>query len=153
MISRRRGVTFIEIILAIAITAVLAAIVVAAFSAFQDRTILDGAALNVLSFIEETRVLALTGKMGVVYGIHLDSSAVVRFVGSAYQAGSSGNMVLTLPAALAITAIAIGGGNDVVFARLTGAPSISGTFRVSSVASSTLYKTIVIENSGAVSIQ
>lgn len=147
----KKGITFIEIILVIAVSVFLAAIVFFKFSDLNSRQALEKDALSVASVLNEARSRTLSSKGATQYGVHLEESRVVLFPGNSYSAGNSLNEPTDLSAHTHISDIdLIGGVDDIVFSRLTGAASASGTTTISLRNNPSSMKTIVIHGTGII---
>ena len=126
--------SFVEMLVVIAIVFVILASAGGMFVFL--RTIRATQSLNqagqaVKYRLEEARSLTVASKNGLAYGVHLESAKVVLFVGPSYVAGASTNQTtlfdtsVTIPASGGINLTPAG--SDVLFARITGAASKSGT--------------------------
>jgi prepilin-type N-terminal cleavage/methylation domain-containing protein len=155
MPTQRRGFTLIEILVSIAIMAVLAAIVAVSISIFVLRANGAAAALDLIQFLDETRTLATDSFNDTAYGVHLATTSATRFTGSSYTAGAPTNVVLSLASNVSIINIALsGGGADVVFNKLTGTTTKPGTFTVREEGtSSTTDHTVTIYATGVAELK
>lgn len=147
-----RGMTLIEILIAIAIIGILGTVTFGALSPSNDQQLLRGATDRVVSVLADARARTLAASDDQQYGVHFDTDQVVLFVGDTYTAGAAGNEVEKLPRRVSITSIALAdGGSEVVFARLTGAASTDGEIVLELAASPPQQRTITIDTSGIVS--
>ncbi len=145
-----RGYTLIEIILAVAIGTILMGLTVTAFKSVATSQSVDKSAEIVVSTLNEARSLTLSSKEASSYGVHLTTSDVTLFKGSTYVSGLSTNQVRSINRGTSISNITLlGGGSDVIFTRLTGGTSHTGTLVVKNTASTTS-KTITISGTGNV---
>jgi prepilin-type N-terminal cleavage/methylation domain-containing protein len=146
-----RGLTLIEVLLAIAIIGGLIAVTASVFPSMRNRRALEASTRQLASLLEEARSLTLSAKDASVYGVHFDSTQAVLFVGSSYNAGSATNIVTTLHPLTAIRNITLGGGgSNVVFTRLTGETPNNGSVEVYLVNNSTTARAITISTSGVI---
>ena len=149
-----RGFTIMEIIAVIAITVLIMGIVIVSFRSLNERSILDGAVNESLSALSDARSSTLASVGGTQYGVHFESGSVTIFTGATYSAGAPANREIILSPLVEVSAIAlVGGGVNVVFERLTGATSESGTITVQLVDDPASSRTIVIESTGISSEQ
>jgi hypothetical protein len=125
------GLTVLEMILGIALVAVSVTIVTLSFSKVNSNESIDSGVSLVISVLDEARNMTLSGVGGAQYGVYLEESQVTLFKGASYSAGSPDNEVTQLPSLVGVRNITLaGGGSSVVFQKLTGATTQSGTFEV-----------------------
>lgn len=149
-----KGITALELLMVVAIMAVLAAIVVSPFAQFRNSKVLDTAGENALSILTKARGNTLSSKNSYQYGVHFESSQMVLFRGATYNPSDTNNEIVALDNALEISSINLAGGtsDDVIFDRLTGKTSQDGeiVIRVKSDTSKT--RTITINATGVASV-
>lgn len=151
--TSKQGITALELLMAIAIVAILAAVIITPFAAFRNSKVLDTGAENALSLLSKARGSTLSSKSAYQYGVHFESSKLVLFRGTAYSSSDVNNEIVLLDGAIEISSITLtGGGSDVLFDRLTGKTSNDGTviIRVKSDTSKT--KTVTINTTGVSSV-
>ena len=140
-----RGVTLLEILIALAVITILAAVVLPGFGKVRKIQVLKSATENIVSVIEKARSQTLSSLDSSVYGIHFGSSSAVIFMGSSYDPNSGTNEVVGI-----ISPATISGGTlyngSVYFNRLSGLPSTTGNIIVSVPGMSS--KTITISSFG-----
>lgn len=149
-----KGFTLIETLVAIAVLALLAVIAVSGLSSFQQSGELARTADMIAGTLRDARGRTLASKNNSEYGVHFDSDKAVLFAGTAYTAGTPSNEAVALPSRVEISIIELGGGgNDVVFQRLSGEAMATGTItlRVKQELSKT--KEVRIYQSGVVEIK
>jgi len=138
-----------EVLVVLAIGAIITVIVVGAFSKATGRQALDKETVVIVSLLEHARGLTLSAKNASVYGVHFETTKAVLFTGPTYSAGASSNVIEPVHSLLQISAISLaGGGSDVIFNRLVGDTAQSGTVTVSLTASSTQSKIVTIFSTG-----
>lgn len=143
------GFSIPELLVVLALGAVMTTIVVSSFGSSRDRKFLETDARNVLSIVEMARSQTLTSKNGTVYGVYFASTSVTLFTGSSYVQGAAGNLVTLLDSPVIVSNVAFaGGGQSVVFNRLTGETSKSGTVTISLVSNPERLRTITISPTG-----
>lgn len=148
----RRGFTLVELVAVLAIAAMLASIIVTSFSKFRSSKVLDTTTENILSVLSMARGDTISAQDGYQYGVHFESSKVVKFRGATYSSGDSVNEIFTLDSAIEVSSIALSGaGADVVFDRLTGKTSQPGTVTVRIKNDTTKTRTITILGTGVAS--
>jgi len=152
--SLGKGFTFIEVLVAIAVIVALAAVVFSALARFNRVQTLNSATESVHASLSEARSLTLASKSSMVYGVHFDVGSTTLFQGTAYVPGDPDNKVLALSNTVTISDISLeGGGEDVVFDRLTGKTSQFGTVTLSLNADATKTRVITIDASGIIEMQ
>lgn len=146
-----RGFTVLEIVFAIAIMTIVVTIVALTFNKINNNQALDHAVESVVSVLNEARSLTLSAKSGMQYGVNIQGSQVVRFAGSSYFSGDANNVVFPINNRVGIRNISLtGGGSSIVFTRLTGATSQTGTFEIYLTEATTTYETIAVTATGVI---
>lgn len=153
--QNKLGFTFIELLIVIAVLAVLAAIFVSTRTFFSLRPDLDNSIEEVVSALElaQSRTLASEGLNQ--YGVHFDTATVpnqyVLFKGSGYDVRDvASDMVFNIPNTIEIYSISLGGSDEVVFKRVTGLSSQSGSISIRLKNDPAKNGTIYVEESGRV---
>ena len=130
MASRKhqRGFTIIEILISVSILLLLIGIIVPSFSSFRRMVVVRTAVENTSALLERARIETTASYGASQYGVHFESDRVVYFKGGTYSASDPDNETYELDQTLSISTIDLnGGGDDVVFSRLTGATDAYGT--------------------------
>lgn len=149
-----KAFTLIETLIAIAVLAILAAIMAGGLSSFQQSGELARAADMIAGTLRDARGRTLASKNNARYGIHFDSDKAVLFAGTVYTAGTPSNEAAILPSRIEISAIALGGGgDDVVFQRLSGEAMATGTITLRVKQESSKTREVQIYQSGVVEIK
>lgn len=117
---RLRGFSFIELMVVIAVVALLATVAVVSLSAMQERLLLNSARSNVAFHLEEMRAKAVAGSGGVSHGVNFSRDRYVQFQGGSYSAIDSQNSVHVIDDRLEIVTDIIGNSKSIVFDRITG---------------------------------
>jgi len=144
-----KGFTVIEILIVIAILAVLIAVIWPKFSDLRAHQVLKAATEDVMSALNKARSQTLASLESSEYGVHFESDSVTIFKGNSYTVGAPENQEIEITSPASISDITLTGGtSNVFFARLSAAPSASGTITVTNGINS---KTISISATGAVS--
>jgi prepilin-type N-terminal cleavage/methylation domain-containing protein len=145
------GFTFIEILISIAILAIIATAIIGPFASFRNAQAIKNTSGSVVALLNQARVKTLSSENLLQYGVHLQSDRAILFSGTSYNAGVSISEVVVSDSKVAISDIALAGGDDVVFDRLTGATDNYGTLVVTLTDTSEGQKTITIAKTGVVS--
>lgn len=146
-INFKSGFTYIELIVVLAILALLIGIFMSTFITFRKNQALIMDTDTVVGLLRQARNQTLTSKNSASYGVHFTAPKVTIFTGPTYSAGATDNQDFALSSTDTILTISLaGGGSDVVFNRLTGETSQNGTVVISSpgipeTKTVTIYKT------------
>lgn len=144
-----RGLSYTELLVVIAVMAILATVLVGVFRNMNEASALRVSAQEVDTVLRAAQNNTLASNDSTVYGVHIDTDAVTLFVGQTYDPLSASNTVYVFQGTVVATTSLTGGVNDVVFARLTGYPSATGTIEVSN-SGHTATNTITIHGTGLV---
>jgi prepilin-type N-terminal cleavage/methylation domain-containing protein len=152
--SSKRGMTLTEIIVVIAVMSILLAMTVTAFDKLGAMRALDTDTQAIVLELQKARSLTLASKNEKQYGLHFASSSVTLFEGSTYIAGSASSTITYLNPFVSITSLSLtAGASDIVFDRLTGKTSQSGTIVVTLAGKLSATKTIAVYGTGVAEIQ
>jgi type II secretory pathway pseudopilin PulG len=156
MLSTRhtfKGITLLEIIFVIGIIGVIAVAVLGPLSQFRARKTLDASVEVVLAAFSRAHLDTISSLSDQQYGAHLDADQVVYFIGPTYSALEVTNVPYKLSPVIEIGNISLsGGGNDILFQRLTGGTSQSGTFEVRLKSDVTRKVVVTVNGTGAISL-
>ena len=125
-----RGFSLLEMLVVIAVLIVISTVVISRMSAAKSQKAAITAADNILFTLEEAKQNAVAGKYGTAHGVHFASSTYTSFSGTSYSPSGEYNRSFSAPGGIVVATQLSGGAVDVVFARLTGAPSVTGTIVV-----------------------
>ncbi|MFA6393179.1 MAG: prepilin-type N-terminal cleavage/methylation domain-containing protein [Candidatus Paceibacterota bacterium] len=157
-ISNNKGLTIIEIILAIAIISVISYIVLFNLSSFRNEQALKNTTIDIVSILNKARENTLSSLNSTNYSVHFETDRAVLFTGAIYSPSLSTNEVTLFSPSVNIPATGginiSGGGNDITFARLTGEVingTIDSSIVVELVSDATKQKTITINKTGVIS--
>lgn len=147
--SSSKGFSLVELLLALSIVAIVAVVGVTSLSNFNTEKALSLEAGKVVSLLVKARSLTLSAKGGDVYGVHFDTDKAVLFKGTSYVAGTAGNQAQPVNSAVRISATVLaGGGAEVLFKKLSGTTTQSGTVTLASVKNGSLTKVVTISVTG-----
>lgn len=122
-----KGFTLLEILVVITILGILSAISVVALKDLYRYSALKVSTNGVYRAFTDARNRTLASEGDTVYGVFVGTSSVTRFVGSTYSIGASTNKVYYFTGGVSATGTIVSTALPVVFTRLTGQPSASGT--------------------------
>ena len=150
-LNNQSGLTIIEIMIAVSVVVVLAALSFQVFNVFIKRQALDKDTQKIVSMLKEARSATLASRSNSVYGVHFVATRTVMFKGTVFIESDSNNRELSLNPRVQITVTNLnGGGSDIIFDRLTGATDQYGSITLSLVASTSITKIISLEETGIV---
>ena len=148
-----RGVTLLETIVAVGIMMLISGVVLASLNNFRAQKTMDAAVEEVLAAFSQAHFDTISSRNDQQYGVHIDTDKVVYFVGPTYTTATTTNVIYRFVVPVEIVSVSLaGGGNDVLFDRLTGGTSDSGTFIIRAKTNNTLQTTVTINGTGAVSL-
>ena len=145
----QKGFTIAELLIVVFILGVLALISAATFKSLRDAAALRLGVQEVHTAFLDSRNSSISSENNTVYGVHLSSTTVTRFVGDTYTAGASSNIVYTFEGGVMATSTFIENSVDIVFSRLTGEANATGSVTLSNE-QHTASTTITINASGLV---
>jgi prepilin-type N-terminal cleavage/methylation domain-containing protein len=151
---KKRGLTLIEILLAISIIGILCAITFFSLSQVRSKEVLDTEAGEVVSILELARSQGLGSKDKSEYGVHFASSTITLFKGTSYSASASTNVVKDLHATIEVRSLSLSTTTqNIVFERLTGEAISTGTVTLGIRGDVTSTKRIIIRSTGLIDIE
>jgi prepilin-type N-terminal cleavage/methylation domain-containing protein len=125
-----RGFTLLEVLVVIAIMSIVTSITASTMENLQQSVALKSGTDEIYRALTDARNRTLASEGGTVYGVKMSTSSVTRFVGSTYSAGAAGNEVFVFERGITATSSLINSGIPIVFERLTGESSATGTIFV-----------------------
>ncbi len=148
-----KGLTLVEILIVITILALISVITYEALFSVKKKEVLEKEAARVSAIIERARSLTLSSSGDRQYGVHVESNRVVTFRGNSYNSSDLNNKADTLNNAVTISNYSFaGGGDNVIFERLSGKTGNAGTLTMSLSSATTTY-TITIYGTGLVDVK
>ncbi|MEK7589712.1 MAG: hypothetical protein AAB475_00450 [Patescibacteria group bacterium] len=150
-LKTNKGFSFIEALIIISISVSLIVGVVVGFSKFNENQIIESTTSEVLSELDKARALTIASYDNTVYGVHIESDKIIFFKGGTYSPVGTDNKITKLSARISISNILLsGGGDDIIFQRLTGKTNNYGTLTISLVSDLAKTKIITIQESGII---
>ncbi|MDO8500146.1 MAG: prepilin-type N-terminal cleavage/methylation domain-containing protein [bacterium] len=141
------GFTLVEMLVSIAVIVMLSTIIWRGLSSFSEAYGLNHGISATLGLIKDARTRTLASEGARQYGVHFEETQAVLFWGASFNPA---NVLVTLimPVLVRISSVDLaGGGQDIVFGRLTGATAQPGTIEFETKRSET-HKTIQVLSSG-----
>jgi len=154
--NKKRGFTLIEVLISISIIIIIASIATPNLIEFKRQQTLKNTTEDVLSLLNKARNNTIASKESKNYGIRFFSDKVILFRGLTYTESTDNEVVnfdsfVTIPSVGGINLL--GGGDEVVFSRLTGDVANYGTIRIELVNDSERKKIITISKIGIMSVE
>ena len=132
------GFTLIEMILSIAIIAIIAGISAPVYQSFQVRNDLDIAAVSVAHSLRRASALSQSVDGDISWGVALQSGSITLFKGASYALRDAAyDEIFEVPASITPSGL-----SEVIFTKFTGLPTSTGTITLTSNANET--RTITI---------
>lgn len=139
-----RAFTFIELMIVIAIVSIIATFGVVSFSKlFLQTEVISGVDVSTEA-LRKARYYALLNRYNSSWGVHKNSNnSMTIFAGNSYASRTTAyDETLNINSNITIT-----GFSDIVFARLTGIPSTTAPYTITSTGYS---RQIILSNLGAI---
>lgn len=149
-----KGFTIAEIIVAIAIMILVSSVGVVTFVSSKNSANLNSYTDGIISSLEQARSNAVSGKGGSSYGIRFATSTLTHtlFIGSTYSSSDASNVVTQIGSGYTISTNLTASSTTIVFSRLTGVPSATGTITLLQQATSKS-KVITVGSQGNITVQ
>ena len=151
------GFSIIEMIIVIAILAVLATVVVTNFPSFLSNSSLNNNTQQFVSVLKLAQNRALASENYSQFGIYINTGVsphqYISFKGASYTSrDTSADKVYVLDSTVEFYGINLGGGSEIVFDKLTGASEETGDISIRIKNDTSKSKTVYITSSGTVSL-
>lgn len=148
-----KGFTILETVISLAIFLILAVIIIFSFSPFRNNQELTNSVQETINLLNLARSKTLSSENSFQYGVHFESSQIILFRGESFSESSPDNIVVALSSLTEISAINLnGGGNNLVFQRLTGKTNNYGTITLRIKSDISKIKIIDVKNTGIVNV-
>jgi prepilin-type N-terminal cleavage/methylation domain-containing protein len=149
-----KGFTIAEIIVAVAIMTLVASVGVVTFVSSKNSANLNSFTDGIISSLEQARSNSASGKGGSSYGIRFATTTLTHtlFIGSTYNASTATNIVTQIGTGYTLSTNLTASSTTIVFSRLTGVPSATGTITLLQQATSKS-KVITVGSQGNITVQ
>lgn len=141
----------IEIIVVIAIMLIILGIGSYSFITARQNVALDTIADGIVFSLEQAKTNAQGGRDGQGSGVRFTSTSYIYFNGDSYSPTDPSNMIRDIDTGYNLTATLTDAADTIIFARLTGLPSVTGSVIVTDL-SSTRVRTIVVGDQGGITV-
>lgn len=128
-LKRQNGFTITELLVVFAIIAILVSVTVAAFQNFSNYKRYDYAVATIETALLDTKNAARNSVAGEVHGVKIETNTITVFSGDTYSAIDPNNQVTTFSDITFIPTLT-GGTDEIIFSKLNGLPSATGTIEV-----------------------
>lgn len=143
------GFSAAEMIVVVAIGAILAGLTYEVFVSMSRSQTLKSSTAATVSLLNEARTKTLASRNSKRFGVHFGTNQAVFFSGDVFNASDPGNITESFAPLVSVKTVSLnGGGQDVIFNRLTGETDNFGTVTLAMSASSTVTSNIVIYKTG-----
>ena len=141
---QNKGFTLIEVLLSISAIAIIAGISIPVYQSIQNRNDLDIAATTIAQSLRRAQVLSRSVDSDTTSGVYVQSGSVTIFHGASYATRDT-----TVDEIFQISpTITLGGVSQIVFSKMTGLPTSTGTITLTSITNET--RNITINSKGMV---
>ena len=152
---KQRGFTLIEILIVVGIIILFLGLSILQLRSFQQVSYLQGTGKEVVAALRLAKSRTLASEEALQYGVYFDAISIpsqyILFQGSSYVARDTvKDEIAVLQKTIEISAIFLDGGNEVVFERITGSPSATGTITFRQVANPSRTKLVSVLTSGTI---
>jgi len=145
-LSSSLGFTLIELMLSIAILGVLTALSLPVYASFSNRNSLDLATQNVVSLLRRAETYSRGAKLDTQWGVEIQTGQATLFKGSSFATRNTAyDEVVT-----ASPSVGLSGLGEVLFSKLSGLPTSTGTITATSANSASDTRTITINAKGVI---
>jgi len=149
-----KGFTLVEIVIVLSIVAILTFITFISFLVLNKTQALDEQTKSIVSVIERARSLTLGAKDDTPYGVHFETTKIVLFKGNTYVPINPSNITENLNYLTTLSLISLTGStSNIVFSRLWGSVSATGTVRLSLKSNNLASSTVIIYDSGLTEVK
>ena len=140
-----RGVTLVELLIVIALIAIIGASTTPVLSNFLARNYLRNKTNELVASLRTAQINTISGKEDSQWGVNTSTSEITLFKGSSF-AGRDTNFdqSFSIPATITITT------DEIVFDRLTGDPDAVATLTITSNAGDS--NTVTVNEVGTVNV-
>ncbi len=149
-----RGFTIIEIVIVLSILIVLILVAIPFFQSFSVSHQLETNTQDILNTLRRAQSAAMGSKENSKFGVYFTTgspASLTFFRGDSYASRDPEyDEVYTLPQTISLS-LNIGGGSEIIFGKLKGAPNVTGTVTLTSVNNET--RTLNINQVGRINIE
>lgn len=150
-LKNKSGFGILELLVSISILSLMSLVGLWYFTRATDAEALKKDTQGLISILNEARSLSLASKNALKYGVHLEEFQAVLFEGDIYVSNAVSNKYFYFNQRVhKLNHNLNGGGDDIVFSRLTGETTNFGTIQLSLINDSMSSTTILININGVI---
>lgn len=143
-LNKHRGFTLLEVMLSVAIIALIAGLGTPIYQGFQVRNDLDVAANSVATSLRRAQILSQAVDGDTSWGLSIQSGEITLFRGASYASRSAEyDEVFNLQGSITPSGV-----SEIVYEKFTGIPQTTGTIILTSNANET--RNIIINEKGTI---
>lgn len=151
-VKGNRGVSLIELLIVMSIGALLAVLFVYAWRSGAARKQFNADVDTTMMYIQRARSQTLASQDASQYGVHFTTDTATLFKGDTFDSTDPDNVEYEFDPRVDITETSLSdGSSDVVFSRLTGESSATGTLTFHLSGDTAATSTVIINEGGVVS--
>ena len=140
-----KGYTIIEILLVVAIIAIIGATSISMGTGFLTRNNLKNKTNELVSSLAVARISSISGKEDSPWGVNINSSSITLFAGTSYATRDSAfDQNFSIPSSIDISVV------EIVFNKLTGNPNSTANIVISG--SGVDANTVIVNEVGSVDV-
>lgn len=147
-----KGFSLLEIIISIAVAAILLTIVTTSFRTAQIKKTQDGISQSILASLEEQKANSQAGKDGSSHGIKFNTNEHILFKGISYSESSVDNKIFSIDPQFQINETILNSDNVIYFSKLNGDSNETATITISHISNKVPPQNLIIEKSGTISV-
>src|SRR3989344_5506843 len=145
--NHKQGLSLIEMLMVIAIIAIILAVVIIPLTSLRNRQALNSGAEELVSLISQARSRTIASVNDANHGVHLTADEAALFQGSSYNGDAI--QTLAINPALTLSAISLDDdGNDIIFKKISGKTNQFGSLTLTLNSDPTQERIIIIEPTG-----
>lgn len=151
---KNRGFNLFELLITIGILLLITMIIIPKLIDFQREQAIKNTTENIISLLSKAKSDSSSSLNSSNYGVHFTSSSIIYFIGDTFTESDPNNRqidfeseVTTISGGIALN----GGGNDIIFPRLTGDVVGYGTITIHLTSVPEREKTITVTKTGSIS--
>jgi len=160
IIPSNKGTTVLEIVMAVAIIAILSAVILPNLATFNREQALNNTTADIISLLNKAKSDADSLTLATNYSVHFESTRAVYFLGTSFTEPNASNIEVLFDSAVTIPVSGginlNGGGSNITFTRQTGDTrgyvTGYGTIVIQLTSDPARQKTITINRTGSVSV-
>ncbi len=148
----QKGFSILEIIITIAISGIVLAIVTNSYQISQIKKTQEQIVEEIVASLDEQKAQSQTGKNSQNYGIKFNSNEFILFTGTEFASNAEANKIIAVNSQFEITDTISNTDNIIYFSKLLGDANEKATITITHIDNRIPQKNIVIEKTGTISV-